>query len=185
MSSVEAGQQPESERTEDAVYRDLGRYVVVFQALQNELVQLASFALDPTHSGEGRHQVAELRFGRLVKATRRSVHQFLDQHHGEEPEFREHLEGLLQKCLDLAKHRNKVVHSTYLFMETMDDELVAIVRSDMNKGAEPNEVDLDQEQLQEGSFDTAMGEIGEVAFQIGQCRTQLIAWYKPEGDARD
>jgi hypothetical protein len=132
------------------------------------LVQVASFALDPSHSGEGRHQVAGLRFGRLVKKTRRSVFGFLDEHRGEEPQFRQRLEGLLEECRALAKHRNKVVHSTYLFMETMDDQLLAIVRSDMNKGAEPNEVEFDQEQLNEGSFDAAIREIGEVALAIGQ-----------------
>jgi hypothetical protein len=101
-----------SEQAEDAIYRDLGRYVVTFQHLQNELVQLASFALDPTHSGHGRRAVADLPFRKLITKTRTSVGQFLDEHRGDEPEFREHLRDLLDRCGELADHRNKVVHST-------------------------------------------------------------------------
>jgi hypothetical protein len=162
-----------SEQAEDAIYRDLGRYVVTFQHLQNELVQLASFALDPTHSGHGRRAVADLPFRKLITKTRTSVGQFLDEHGGDEPEFREHLRDLLDRCGELADHRNKVVHSTYVFLES-GDALHGIVRSDMRRGGAENEVELDQELLEEGSFGAAMRDIAEVAWGIGQCRIQLI-----------
>lgn len=168
-----------SQKAEDAIYRDLGRFVVTFQHLQNELVQLASFALDPEHRGHGRHAVADLWFRRLVKKTRTSVGEFLDQHRGEEPEFREHLQELLDRCVELGDHRNKVLHSTYLFLEG-GGALRAVVRSDTKRGAAGNEIALDQGALEEGSFDEAMGDMAEVAFQIGQCRLQLIHWYEPK-----
>jgi hypothetical protein len=171
------------ERIEDEIYRDLGRFVVFFQTLENELLLLASFALDPEHRGHGRHVAAGLPFGQLVSETWTSVGRFLDKYREDEPEFREKLRErlrlLLDQCRELARYRNKVVHSAYLFLEA-GDELVAIVRSDMRRGAESSEVALDQEPLSEGSFDEAMHEIAEVAFGIGQCRLQLIHWYKPE-----
>lgn len=165
---------------EDAIYRELGRFMVVFQALENELLQLASFALDPEQIGHGRRAVVDLWFGRLVDKTDTSVGDFLDEHHGAEPEFRDRLRDLLTRCRELARHRNKVVHSAYVFLEA-GDELVAVVRSDLAGGAE-NEVDLDQELLSEASFKEVMGEMARVAIEIGQCRMQLIHWYRPEGE---
>jgi hypothetical protein len=65
-----------------------------------------------------------------------------------------------------------------LFLEGRD-ELVAIVRSDMTRGAREGEVEFDQEGLNEASFEQAMTKIAETAFGIGQCRLQLIHWYWP------
>jgi hypothetical protein len=83
---------------EDAIYRELGRFVVIFQALENQLFQLASFALDPEHIGHWRRSVTDLWFGSLVDKTSTSVGDFLDEHRGGEPEFRDRLEALLVRC---------------------------------------------------------------------------------------
>ncbi len=163
---------------EDAIYRELGRFVVMFQALENELFQLASFALDPEHIGHGRRALSEPSFRQLVDKTSTSVGNFLDEHRGEEPEFRERLTILLEGCRELARYRNRLVHSAYVFLES-GDELVAMMRSDMTAGARKDEVELDQELLKEGSFKEAMTEIARVAFGISQFRIQLIHWYTP------
>lgn len=160
---------------EENVYRQVGRLVVIFQALENQLFQLASFALDPEHVGHGRRSVADLWFRQLVDKTESSVGDFLDQRGRAEPDFRARLEALLVRCRELARYRNKVVHSAYVFLEAGGD-LLGVVRSDMTRGAEPNEVELDQELLSERSFEEAMSEIAEVAFGIGQCHVQLIHW---------
>jgi hypothetical protein len=36
---------------EDAIYRQLGQFVVIFQALETQLVLLASYAIDPGNAG--------------------------------------------------------------------------------------------------------------------------------------
>jgi hypothetical protein len=163
---------------EDAIYRELGRFVVTFQILENELLQLASFALDPQHIGHGRRAAANLWFGQLVDRTRTSVGEFLDEQRVEEPEFRQGLNNLLTRCRELAHYRNRLVHSAFVFLES-GEELFGIVRSYMTSEAEENEVELDQEMLREGSFEEAITEIAEVAFELGQCRLQLIHWYRP------
>jgi hypothetical protein len=171
---------------EDAIYRQLGRFVVMFQVLENQLVQLAGFALDPARAGfqarleptrAGRRRlVDELWFGDLVDETGKAVGAFLDQYRGEQPEFRERLEDLLDRCRKIAIYRNTLVHSAYVFLEG-GGELMGIMRSNLIAGAGEDEVDLDQERLTDGSFKAEMAEIAEVAFEIGQCRLQLIHWY--------
>lgn len=93
-------------------------------------------------------------------------------------DVRGRLDRLLEDCRELARHRNWVVPSVYLFLEG-GEELVAIVRSDMTRGAQDDEVEFDQEALNEASFEQAMRKIAETAFGIGQCRLQLIHWYRP------
>lgn len=171
---------------EDATYRQVGRLVVTFQALETELVQLASFALDPGHAGfqarlpadkKGRRPlVADLWFKKLVATTGESVNAFLDERGMGESEFRQHLGELLDKCRDLADDRNKVVHSAYLFLEG-GGELAAIVRSDMTADG-GDDVELDQELLTDASFDAIMADMATTALEIGQCRLQLIAWHR-------
>jgi hypothetical protein len=167
---------------------------VVFQLLETQLVLLASFAIDPANAGHQprlppdrkghRVLVSDRWFKDLVDATRESVSAFLDQYRQDKPAFqqikpgfRDRVNDLLDQCLDVAKHRNMVIHSAYIFLEA-SGELVAIMRSDMSEG-EPNAnaVELDQELLTEDSLEAAMQEIANVAFEIGQCRLQLIAWY--------
>lgn len=164
---------------EDAIYRQVGRSVVMFQALENEVLQLASYALDPEHTGRGRREAAGLWFGQLVSRTSEAVAAFLAEHRpADETDVRGRLDRLLADCGELARYRNRIVHSAYLFLEAGDD-LVAVVRSDMTRGAGEDEVDFDQEALGEASFEEAMAKIAETAFGIGQCRLQLMHWYRP------
>lgn len=171
------------ERTEEAVYQDLGRVVVAFEWLQNELVQLAGFGKDPEPHGHGPDALSNLLFEDLVDATETSVGAFLDDHRGDgrEPEFRERLRALLDQCRLLARERNKIVQSAYVFLEA-EGAVAGIVRSDIRKEGEPNEVELDLEWPAEGSLDDVMRKVGEVGSEIRQCRLQLIAWHRPKDD---
>lgn len=172
-------EEPTHPPDEDAIYRQLGRFVVTFQALESELVQLAGFALDPDHTGRGRREAAGLWFGKLVDKTSDAVGAFLTEHRpADEMDVRGRLDVLLDACRQLAEYRNRVIHSAYLFLEG-GDELIAIVRSDMTRGAREDEVEFDREVLHERSFDEAMTKVAETAFGIGQCRIQLIHWYRP------
>lgn len=151
----------------------------MFQALENELLQLASYALDPDHTGRGRREAAGLWFGQLASKASEAVDAFLTEHRpADETDVRGRLGRLLADCRQLAQHRNQVVHSAYLFLEGGDDP-IAIVRSDMTRGARDDEVEFDQEALNDASFEQTMTKIAETAFGIGQCRLQLIHWYRP------
>ena len=88
---------------------------------------------------------------------------------------------MLDQCRLLARERNKIVESAYVFLEA-EGAVAGIVRSDMRKEGEPNEVELDQEWPAEGSLDDVMRKVGEVGSEIRQCRLQLIAWHGPEDD---
>jgi len=72
---------------ESEIYRQLGRFVVTFQVLESQLVQLGGFARDPAPAGfqardERQRLLDELRFARLVDETCAAVTDFLDQSRG-------------------------------------------------------------------------------------------------------
>jgi len=111
-----------------------------------------------------------------VQKTSESVTAFVAEHRGEEREFLDRAEGLLDRCRRIAERRNSVVHSAYIFLES-GGQLAGILRSDLTaKNAEGGDVAFDQEILGEESFKKTVNEIAEVAFELGQCRLQLIHW---------
>lgn len=169
---------------EDAVYRQIGRFVVMFQVLEMELWQLAGYALDPGFTGSGRRDATGLSFGRIVSQTSEAVGKFLDEHRpADETNVRGRLDALLSDCREIARYRNRLVHSAYLFLEA-GDKLVGIVRSDVSRGAQPDEVEFDHEALDGTSFNHEMSKIAQTAFGIAQCRLQLIHWYRPQPRSR-
>jgi hypothetical protein len=172
---------------EDEIYRQLVRFEIFFKVLENQLVQLAGFAREPATAGfqartdpsrTGRRRlVDELLFSKLVDETARAVGAFLDEHGAGESAFRDHLQELLVRCREIGRYRNKLVHSSYVFLEG-GGALVGIMRSNMTTGIDENDVDLDQEMLTADSFNAEMAEIADAAFAIGQCRLHLIALYR-------
>jgi hypothetical protein len=53
---------------EDAIYRQLGKYIVCFQWLENQIVQIASLILDPNHTGRARAVLTGMNFRQLTKS---------------------------------------------------------------------------------------------------------------------
>jgi hypothetical protein len=90
---------------------------------------------------------------------------------------------LLDQCRLLARERNKIVQSAYVFLDA-EGAVAGIVGSDIRKEGEPNEVELDQEWPAEGSLDDVVRKVGEVGSEIRQCQLQLIAWHRPKDDLR-
>ena len=87
---------------EEAVYRQIGRFVVMFQVLETELWQLAAYALDPGYTGNGRRQATGLSFGGLVSHALESVDTFLIEHRpADETDIRGRLDDLLAACRQL------------------------------------------------------------------------------------
>ncbi len=155
---------------EDAIYRQIGRFVVFFQSLESELISLTSLALDPESAGwNARPRLARLRFQELVDKTAPAVLAFTKEHRGDVPEFQRRLEDLLARCRELARYRNGVIHSAYVHFEA-SDKVVAVVRSDARA---PDE----HEYLDGESFNDALLAVAHVGFALAQCRVQLLQWH--------
>jgi hypothetical protein len=155
----------------DGIYRQIGLYVVAFQSLQNELMQICWLLTDPPYSDSGRRKMAEESYSWFVREAGRRVFEFLLDQGRERSEFAVSFHACLGCCTEIGKNRNRIVHSAYIHL----GELQGIVRSDM-KETSGKEVEFDQELLSEQSFSTEMKEIASTAFELAQSRVQLIHW---------
>ncbi len=166
----------------DDIYRQIGLVVVAFQTpLETTLMQIGWMATEPSHAADGRGALAEMGFSQLVTATARRVDAFvagLDIGHDEfRRNFLSNFHQLLTSCRDVARQRNRTVHSAYIHIEG-GDQLVGIMRSDMRKAADGPGVDFDQELLTPSSFDAFLQEIARVAIGLSHSKVQLAQWVR-------
>ncbi len=158
--------------------------MVAFQVLENQLWQLGSLALDPGHVGHGRRTLADLTFFKLCQAAEAAVLAALDAQSREATQFRSRLRVIMDRCDELRIARNLLIHSTYVFVEA-GGELVGIMRSDVSAAADNHEVEFDQEWLDADSFEDAIERAALLAFEVSQCRIQLIHWiWRASADIR-
>lgn len=164
---------------EQAVYAEIGRYVVCFQALENELVLICWLCWDPPNGPEGRRDLADLSFSRLVGMTSERVHELLCRKRLEDTEFRQRWRGnfdvTMDCCRSVARERNAILHSTYIHIEG-GDELMGIVRSEMRRDPEGSGVTFDQEWLGPTSFEEPLRRLVETYLAVCHCKAQLLHW---------
>lgn len=177
MASCGLGQ--EGPLNPDDIYRQIGLAVVAFQSLENVLVQICWLLTDPPYAADARRALARLSFSELVTESGKRVDALAERDGFERTDFRlsfvKSFHEQLTKCRNLARQRNRVVHSAYLHLEGCG-ELVAVMRSYMHKAANGPDVDFDQEVLTPTSFDVFLREIAVVAFALSQGQRQLVAW---------
>lgn len=143
--------------------------------LENQIWQLGVLALGHRTSDRSRRQLTGLTFKELCERTQRAVYARLDALGRPAPEYRARVEAVLERCDALREQRNRTVHSAYVFLEA-GGELRGVMRSDLTRGPAPDGLEFDQEMLSESSFRGVTIELAATAFEVGQCRIQLIAW---------
>jgi hypothetical protein len=163
----------------DAIYREIGLYVVLFQSLQDILFQICWFLPEPAYDPDDRKPLSSMTFYELVSETGRRVHAFLVSTDREKSEFgfqfvvRFH--ALLGRCRVIGRERNRVVHSGFIHLESFD-RLRGIVMSDMRPGSGEDPASIENEYLTAKSFDGRQKGIAETALGLSMSKTQLIHW---------
>lgn len=162
---------------EDAIYRELGRYIVIFQSLHGLLFQICWLLSDPPNSEEARSELAKFeRFSKLRGEAGRRVYTFLLDEGRGESRFAQDFCALLCRCRELGNDRNRIVHSAYIHLESFG-ELHGIVRSDMRKGrSEDGGVSLDQKDVTPESIKKHSKKIADTYMALSMSHKQLIAW---------
>jgi hypothetical protein len=170
-----ASQTPPSDFDPNRIFCDIGRLVVLFQVLENQVWQLGVLAVGQHDFERSRRRLTGLSFKNLCERTGKAVYDRLDALGRLVPEYRLRVETVLERCDTLRVLRNRTVHSAYVFLEA-GGELRGVVRSDITRGQELDVLKFDQELLTGKSFADMIAELGHVTFEISLCRTQLIHW---------
>jgi len=162
----------------DAIYCALGKAVVLFQWLENQLRLVAGFAISPKTAGFAVPEAHPRKFHQLVSLTAREVHAFANRYGGDiAAEFLQQFPDIFDRCQGLGRRRNELLHSTYVHIES-SGELLAMVRSNARVDKTGNLV-RSQEDLSPSSFDSFLHDVAVTGFELGIIHRQLIAWYRP------
>jgi hypothetical protein len=162
----------------DRIYQRIGEVVVGFQWVENQLEQIIWALRDPHWKGDPRIHTADVWFKTLVDDAEREMAAFIARVKPEDPGgWGTRFPQLLNRCRELAKRRNRIVHATFVEIKVGDD-LAGILLSDMRRDKATNQITLDQETLSDDSFRELMEEIAAVAVELGFTHTQLIHWIK-------
>jgi hypothetical protein len=168
-----------SSRNAKAIYYDIGRYVVIFQALEGELLQICWLLAEPAYNPSAQAALAQMPFKRLLRETDERIGVFREERGLDDTEFRRsfwsRFHDVLAHCREIADQRNIIVHSAYVHLEA-GGELHGILRSDMKAKPGAIEAEFDHEFLAARSFDQALRDLSLTTWHLGRCRMQLIHW---------
>ena len=115
----------------DGIYRELGKFIVCFQSLENILEQIAWRILDPEWKNDPRKQTAKLWFKVLLELVQKEYIQYIDSYELDDAEdHKKRFAHLIDQCRELADYRNRLVHSAYVHLEG-GGELRGILRSSL------------------------------------------------------
>src|SRR5450759_4385011 len=96
---------------ESAHYQQLGKFVVLFQELENSLIEFNSVITDQDYAVE--ILPAETEYPRLVESTDVIFSHFIDRLRQPDLEAKTRFHKLMEKCLDIGVLRNRLIRSTY------------------------------------------------------------------------
>jgi len=164
----------------DAIYRELGKYVVCFQWLETKVVEIADFLLDPERTGRARTVLTGMAFRQLTTSADVLFAQYIANAAVENADDRKQaFHKLMVRCVQISERRNCLAHSAYLHLEA-GDQLLGIIRSKgalKTGGRDGPRHAFDQEYLSPETFEEPLREIGEVGLAIGHIYLQLIHWH--------
>lgn len=164
---------PLSTDEEDEIFQEIGRFVVCFQILENQLFQTCW--LLGGHEGADRRWLAGLGYSRLVSVTGERVHELLRHKEKAGSSFAESYCDLLCRCRKLAERRNGIVHSAYVYMEA-GGEVMGVIRSDMTKGRSGDDAEFDYEAVTVSFLQKSIRELADTGVGLSLARAQLIHW---------
>jgi hypothetical protein len=106
--------------TDEAIYRDIGRVVVHFQLLENELREIGWFC-----TAAGHPPGPERGFSRIVTHAKRTAGEFLKRSsYPDTADLGARLHAVLTECHVVGHLRNQTVHSLYRHYETIHGQPV-------------------------------------------------------------
>ncbi|MBE0621443.1 MAG: hypothetical protein IH605_12680 [Burkholderiales bacterium] len=159
---------------ESAHYQQLGKFVILFQELENSLIELHGAITGKDYAVE--ILPAETGYPRLARSTEAGFSDFIDRLRDPDPEARTRFHELTQKCLDIGLLRNRLIRSTYALLERTGD-IVALVQQATKLKLKPgSRRQLVQEELSVESFEPYFQRIADVLAELESFRLQVIAW---------
>ena len=159
---------------ESAHFQQLGKFVVLFQELENSLIEFISVIADEDYAVE--ILPAETEYPRLVESADVIFSRLVDRLRRPDLETKTRFHKLMEKCLDIGVLRNRLIRSTYALL-VRTGEVAALVQEEAKlkfKGGSRRQAV--GEDLSVESFEPYFQQIAEVLAELESFRLQAIEW---------
>lgn len=159
---------------ESAHNQQLGKFVILFQQLENSLIKFFGVIAGRDYAVE--ILPAETEYPRLVASTEVIFSDFIDLLPDPDLEAKTRFHELMETCLDIGLLRNRLVRSTYALLERTGD-IIALVQEETKlktkQGSRRQQV---QEELPIEFFEPCFQRITDVLAELESFSLQVIAW---------
>ncbi len=163
---------------ESAHYQQLGKFVILFQELENSLIELISVITDKDYAVE--ILPAETEYPRLVESADAIFSLFIDRLRQPGLEAKTRFHKLMEKCLDIGVLRNTLVRSTYALLVRTGDVLAGVQEEAKLKLRGGSRRQAIKEDLSVESFEPYFQRIADVLAELELFRLQVIDWKRED-----
>jgi hypothetical protein len=162
----------------DKIHQRIGEFVVCYQWLENKFREIGWLILDPRHKEWPPKQLRNESSQELIdKVELLSVDLIVRLDLPDREERIQHFKSIVAGCHAMRQYRNNLLHSAFIELKA-GGEVMGILRSNpkVKIDKESGDVLFDQEALTEEAIHEKLGELGKLAFPLGQHYIQLIHW---------
>lgn len=160
------------------LYQKIGEFTVSFQWAEQRVREIGWFCNDPFRKNWPPTILREESNNLLLKRVENFFLMYVDKLNLSDASDRKaRFQLLIQKCHDLRRRRNIILHSAYVELKA-GGEIMDIMRvsSRIQKDDQTGEYVFDREMLNQQSFDLEMSNIVEIALELNFHYTQLLHW---------
>lgn len=159
---------------ESAHYQKLGKFVVLFQELENSLIDIIGVITDKDYAVE--MLPAETEYPRLVASTDAYFSHFIDHLRAPDSEAKTRFHKLMEKCLDIGVLRNRLIRSTYALLVRTGDFDALVHEEAKLKYQGGSRRQAVREDLSVESFEPYFERIADVLAELESFRLQVVDW---------
>jgi hypothetical protein len=159
---------------ESAHFQQLGKFVVLFQELENSLIEFISVIADEDYAVE--ILPAETEYPRLVESTDVIFSRFIDRLREPDLEAKTRFHKLMEKCVDIGVLRNRLIRSTYALLVRTGDVATLVQEEAKLKSKGGSRRQVIGEDLSVESFEPYFQRIADVLAELESFRLQVIDW---------
>lgn len=159
-------------------YQQLGKFMVLFQELEQALVEFNGAIAGEDYAAE--ILPAETEYPRLVESTGVIFSRFLDRLRRPDAETGTRFHELMEKCLEIGVLRNRLIRSTYALLVRSGDAFDIAQKGVKRKFNDASRGQAVGEDPSLESFDPYFQRIADVLAELESFQLQVTDW-KPAG----
>ncbi len=159
---------------ENAIYQQIGRFVVMFQRTEQKLAELLVLMAE-TDVEFIRILVNELEYSKRVKAADVMFGRFFDLRNNPDQSVKAQFHALMVELLRLGERRNEIVHSKYTTFISVKG-VAGLRRENAKLKASKGRRKVKEEDILPGSFEENFKDLSAAHQSLEDFRLKVIDW---------